>query len=124
MVRGEPNHTRWMQGCSQVTFALAKKEGETLIWAQGRCQGDFVSKPDEKKKLGRCQGALASKLLVLQVYVGDIIFGSKDDKLCEEITFLMSKEFELSIIGELISSLGLKLSNLMMGSSLINPSMS
>jgi hypothetical protein len=40
------------------------------------------------------------------VYVGDIIFGSTNDFHCKEFAELMSKEFEMSMIGELTFFLG------------------
>ena len=36
------------------------------------------------------------------IYVDDIIFGSTNEDYCKEFGELMSKEFEMSVIGELI----------------------
>jgi len=41
------------------------------------------------------------KLLVTLVYVDDVIFGSNDDEMSHEFAQNMSKEFEISMIGEL-----------------------
>ena len=40
------------------------------------------------------------------VYVDDIIFGSSNEDYCKEFGELMSKEFEMSMIGELTFFLG------------------
>jgi hypothetical protein len=42
-----------------------------------------------------------SDIFICQVYVDDIIFGSTNDCHCKEFGALMSKEFEISMIGEL-----------------------
>ena len=46
-------------------------------------------------------------LLVIHIYVGDIIFGSTNDILCQEFSKLMQSEFEMSMMGELNFLLGL-----------------
>ena len=40
-------------------------------------------------------------LLVAQVYVDDIVFGSLIDSLAHEFSEEMKKEFEMSMVGEL-----------------------
>ena len=47
------------------------------------------------------------KLIVAQVYVDDIIFGSTNDELAHNFSNLMQVEFEMSMIGELNHFLGL-----------------
>ena len=42
------------------------------------------------------------ELIVAQVYVDDIIFGSTKDELAHDFLKLMQAEFEMSVIGELI----------------------
>ena len=49
------------------------------------------------------------KILVVQVYVDDIIFGSTNLALVEKFKDLMSSEFEMSMIGELSFFLGLQI---------------
>ena len=46
-------------------------------------------------------------ILVIQIYVDDIIFGSTNDKLCKEFANIMTKEFEMSHKGQLSYFLGL-----------------
>ena len=45
-------------------------------------------------------------ILLVQLYVDDILFGSNNKELCEEFSCLMSKEFEMSMMGELTYFLG------------------
>jgi hypothetical protein len=47
---------------------------------------------------------------VCQIYVDDIIFGSTNQKSCEEFSRLMVQKFEVSMIGKLTFFLGFKLS--------------
>ena len=49
------------------------------------------------------------KLIVTQVYVDDIIFGSTKDELAHGFSNLMQAKFEMSIIGELTHFLGLQI---------------
>ena len=56
----------------------------------------FIKKEDEE-------------LIVTQVYVDDIIFGSTKDKLAHSFSKLMQAEFEMSMIGELTHFLGLQI---------------
>ena len=50
---------------------------------------------------------LDSNLLIVQIYVDDIIFGSPNISLCENFANLMKGEFEMSLMGELKFFLGL-----------------
>ena len=50
-----------------------------------------------------------SELIVAQVYVDDIIFGSTKDELAHNFSKLMQAEFEMSMIGELNHFLGLQI---------------
>ena len=45
-------------------------------------------------------------ILLIQIYVDDIIFGSTNEDLCEEFSNIMQKEFEMSMMGELNYFLG------------------
>ncbi|KAD3067893.1 hypothetical protein E3N88_35773 [Mikania micrantha] len=47
--------------------------------------------------------------LLVQIYVDDIIFASSDPKLCADFTELMTKNFEMSAMGELQFFLGLQI---------------
>ena len=49
------------------------------------------------------------ELIVAQVYVDDIIFGSTKDELARSFSKLMQAEFEISMIGELTHFFGLQI---------------
>nr|GEW02902.1 retrovirus-related Pol polyprotein from transposon TNT 1-94 [Tanacetum cinerariifolium] len=42
-----------------------------------------------------------SHLIIVQIYVDDIIFGSTSQNLCDDFAKIMHKEFEMSMMGEL-----------------------
>ncbi|KAK9114554.1 hypothetical protein Syun_021351 [Stephania yunnanensis] len=48
-------------------------------------------------------------MLLVQIYVDDIIFGSSNTSLCNEFSSLMTNEFEMSMMGELTYFLGLQI---------------
>ena len=48
-------------------------------------------------------------ILLIEVYVDDIIFGSDDDRLSQKFTKDMHNEFEMSLLGELSFFLGLQI---------------
>jgi len=48
-------------------------------------------------------------ILLVQIYVDDIIFGSTNDSLCKEFSQDMQNEFEMSMMGELNFFLGLQI---------------
>ena len=57
-------------------------------------------------KMGRADTTLFIKhvnkdILIIQIYVDDILFGSTNDNLCQEFSKTMQSEFEMSHIGEL-----------------------
>ena len=49
------------------------------------------------------------ELIVAQVFVDDIIFGSTKDELAHEFSKLMQAEFKISMIGKLSHFLGLQI---------------
>ncbi|CAM8994049.1 unnamed protein product [Rhodiola kirilowii] len=51
-------------------------------------------------------------LLIVQVYVDDIVFGSTSDELVKSFTKLMENEFEMSMVGELTFFLGIQVRQL------------
>nr|GEZ79927.1 copia protein [Tanacetum cinerariifolium] len=54
-------------------------------------------------------------IILVQVYVDDIIFGSTNKAWCDEFEVLMKGEFEMSAMGELTFFLGLKVKQLLDG---------
>jgi len=65
-------------------------------------------------------------IILVQVYVDDIIFGSTNEILCEQFVKAMQDEFEMSMMGEPNYFLGLQIKKLQhgtchfLGSSLIS----
>jgi hypothetical protein len=64
--------------------------------------------------MGKVRTALFTKkiskdLFVLQIYIGDIIFGSTNQDFCEEFERMMANEFEMSMVGRLSYFLGLQI---------------
>jgi hypothetical protein len=49
------------------------------------------------------------RLIIVEIYVDDIIFGSDDDRLNKEFVESMQKEFEMSMLGEMKFFLGLQI---------------
>lgn len=54
-------------------------------------------------------------LILTQVYVDDIIYGSKSEHLSKEFAKVVPKKFEISMMGELTFFLGLKIKQLTKG---------
>ncbi|KAK2427482.1 putative mitochondrial protein [Trifolium repens] len=52
---------------------------------------------------------LKKDILIIQIYVDDIIFGSTNATLCKNFSKLMQDEFEMSIMGELKFFLGIQI---------------
>ncbi|KAJ0617967.1 putative RNA-directed DNA polymerase [Helianthus annuus] len=55
---------------------------------------------------------LSQHLIIVQIYVDDIIFGSTNDELCKEFEKVMKKKFEMSSMGEMKFFLGLQVEQL------------
>ncbi|XP_040379851.1 uncharacterized protein LOC121054417 [Oryza brachyantha] len=77
-------------------------------------------KPNEDFKIGKVDTTLFIKIIdddffVCQIYVDDIIFGSTNEVYCKEFGDMMSREFEMSMIGELSFFLGLQIKQLKEG---------
>ena len=53
-----------------------------------------------------------SDVIVVQVYVDDIIFGSNNNSICEDFVVAMQGEFEMSMMGELTYFLDLQVKQL------------
>ena len=59
--------------------------------------------------------SLLIKLIKIFLYVDDIIFGSTDQKFCEEFSRIMTKRFEMSMMGELKFFLGFQIKQMKEG---------
>ncbi|GJV09737.1 retrovirus-related pol polyprotein from transposon TNT 1-94 [Tanacetum coccineum] len=75
---------------------------------------DF-KKPDHVYKLKKALYGLkqapkaCSNLIIVQIYVDDIIFGSTCQDMCDELAKIMHDEFEMSMMGKLNFFLGLQI---------------
>jgi hypothetical protein len=58
---------------------------------------------------------IGNDIFICQIYVNDIIFGSTNEDFCKEFGEMMSREFEMSMIGELSFFLGLQIKQLKEG---------
>ncbi|WVZ88337.1 hypothetical protein U9M48_034871 [Paspalum notatum var. saurae] len=97
----------------KLSKALYGLKQASRAWYE-RLTDFFVSKGF---KIGKVDTTLFTKLIgkdifVCQIYVDDIIFGSTNASFCEEFGEMMSKEFEMSMIGELSFFLGLQIKQL------------
>jgi len=100
----KPNHvfklTNALYGLKQAPRAWYERLSTFLIknnFSRGNIDTTLFRKDDK------------SNFLIVQIYVDDIIFGSTNEKMCEEFSSLMQCEFEMSMIGELRFFLGLQI---------------
>ena len=82
------------------------------------CLRDFLI--NQGFKIGRVDTTLFTKnidneLFLCQIYVDDIIFGSTNKEFCKEFGEMMSREFEMSMIGEFNYFLGFQIKQLKEG---------
>ncbi|KAI3730005.1 hypothetical protein L6452_18680 [Arctium lappa] len=54
-------------------------------------------------------------IILVQIYVDDIIFGSTNPKYCQDFSALMSKHFQMSMMGQMNFFLGLQVKQLQTG---------
>jgi hypothetical protein len=71
-------------------------------------------------KIGKVDTTLFTRkirndIFICQIYVDDIIFGSTNEDFCKKFGEMMSREFEMSMIGELSFLLGLQIKQLKEG---------
>ncbi|GJT20204.1 putative ribonuclease H-like domain-containing protein [Tanacetum coccineum] len=92
-------------------FLYGKIEKEVYV-----CQPPGFEDPEfpdrvykvEKELYGLHQAHRACDILLVQVYVDDIIFGSTKKELCTKFETLMHKKFQMSSMGDLTFFLGLQ----------------
>nr|GFB00522.1 retrovirus-related Pol polyprotein from transposon TNT 1-94 [Tanacetum cinerariifolium] len=73
-----------------------------------------------KYKMGMVDNTLftkkkSSNLVIIQIYVDDIVFGSTCQDMCDEFAKIMYDEFEMSMMGELNFFLGLQIKQMEYG---------
>ncbi|GJV22765.1 retrovirus-related pol polyprotein from transposon TNT 1-94 [Tanacetum coccineum] len=79
-----------------IVYQMDVKRSALLIW--------YIEEGDKTLFIKKDKG----DILLAQVYVDDIIFGSTKKSLCDEFEGLMHKRFQMSSIGELTFFLGLQ----------------
>ncbi|GJU05738.1 putative ribonuclease H-like domain-containing protein [Tanacetum coccineum] len=90
-------------------FLYGKIEEEVYV-----CQTPGFEDPDFPDRVYKVEKALyglhldKGDILLVQVYVDDIIFGSTKKSLCTEFENMMHKKFQMSSMGELTFFLGLQ----------------
>ena len=98
-----PNHVfkldKALYGLKQAPRAWYERLSKHLL-AHGFNKGKIDSTLFLKTK--------GKHIIVVQIYVDDIIFGSTNDALCKEFSDMMTNEFEMSMMGELNFFLGLQ----------------
>jgi hypothetical protein len=82
------------------------------------CLKDFLIK--NEFTIGKADSTLFTRkvdneLFVCQIYVDDIIFGSTNEKFCEEFSKVMTNRFEMSMMGKLKYFLGFQVKQLKEG---------
>jgi hypothetical protein len=102
-----PNHVY------KLSKALYELEQAPRVWYE--CLRDVLI--SNAFKVGKVDHTLFTKtcngdLFVCQIYVDDIIFGSTNQKSCEEFSRVMMQKFEMSMMGELNYFLGFQVKQL------------
>ena len=99
-----PNHvyklTKALYGLKQAPRAWYERLSEFLLkhnFVRGSVDTTLFIKTKE------------NDILLIQIYVDDIIFGSTNELLCIEFSNLMKSEFEMSMMRELNVFLGLQI---------------
>jgi len=99
-----PDHVyklkRALCGLKQVLRAWYERLSK-FLFEKGFSRGNVDNTLFSKRK--------GKDILLVQVYVDDIIFGSTNDIMCREFSKLMQGEFEMSLMGELTFFLGLQI---------------
>ena len=99
-----PNHvyklTKALYGLKQAPRAWYGRLSSFLI------ENDFIRGTNDTTLFTKKRN---DAILLVQIYVDDIIFGSTNAALAEEFSSLMRSEFEMSMMGELQFFLGLQI---------------
>jgi hypothetical protein len=104
---------RYLDHVYKLSKALYGLKQAPRAWYE--CLRDFLI--SNAFKVGKADPTLFTKtcngdLFVCQIYVDDIIFGSTNQKSCEEFSRVMMQKFEMSMMGELTYFLGFQVKQL------------
>jgi len=89
-----------LYGLKQAPRAWSKRLSNFLI------QNDFVKGDVDTTLFIRRE---CEDILLVQIYVDDIIFGSSNENLCKKFSRLTQDEFKMSVMRELTFFLGLQI---------------
>ena len=92
-----------LYGLKQTPRQWYERLSEFLL-SQGYDRGNYDKTVFIKKK--------REDIILVQVYVDDIIFGSTNEEMCEAFVAAMKSEFEMSMLGEMNFFLGLQVKQL------------
>ena len=92
-----------LYGLKQAPRQWYERLSEFLL-SQGYSRGNYDKTLFIKKK--------REDIILVQVYVDDIIFGSTNEEMCEDFVKTMKSEFEMSMLGEMNFFLGLQVKQL------------
>ena len=100
----DPKHPNYVFKLHKALYGLKQAP---RAWYE--CLGEFFLK--NGFVMGKADSTLFTQkvdkdLFVCQIYIDDIIFGSTNEKFCEEFSRIMTKRFEMSMMGELKFFLG------------------
>ena len=100
----DPRYPNHVYRLSNVLYGLkqAPRAWYERLWDFLIEKGFTIEKVDTTLFTKKVDG----EIFICQEYVDDIIFGSSNEDQCKEFGELMSKEFEMSMIGELTFFLG------------------
>jgi hypothetical protein len=109
----DPRYPNHVYRLSKVLYGLkqAPRAWYERIWDFLIEKGFTIGKVDTTLFTKKLHG----EIFICQVYVDDIIFGSTNEDYCKELGELMSKEFEMSMIGELTFFLGFQVKQIREG---------
>jgi hypothetical protein len=107
---------RYLDHVYKLSKALYGLKQAPRAWYE--CLRDFII--SNAFKVGKADPTLFTKtcngdLFVCQIYIDDIIFGSTNQKSCEEFSRVMMQTFEMSMMGELNYFLGFQVKQLKEG---------
>ncbi|KAI3744686.1 hypothetical protein L1987_57775 [Smallanthus sonchifolius] len=93
----------------EVFALVARLEAIKIFLAYAASKNIMVYQMDVKSAFLPCLSKMkVGEILLVQIYVDDIIFGSTRKKLCKDFEILMHSKFEMSSMGELNFFLGLQ----------------
>jgi hypothetical protein len=109
----DPKHPHHVYKLHKALYGLKQAP---RAWYE--CLKDFLLK--QGFEIGKADATLFTRkikndIFVCQIYVDDIIFGSTNKTLCDEFSKVMTKRFEMSMMGELTFFLGFQIKQMKEG---------